>query len=56
METLRSVLTPEERQTNVDALIHRWKTNKRKANDQAIKAYKTDPRIQSIINTLSPQK
>jgi hypothetical protein len=54
METLRKELTPEERQANVDALIHRWKDEKRKSIAES-KANYQKPEVQAIFQKLREQ-
>jgi hypothetical protein len=52
METLeRKILTPEERQANVDRFIKRWKEEKAKTEQEAKERFKT-PEYQAMLKEL----
>jgi hypothetical protein len=52
METLeRKILTPEERQANVDKFIKRWKEEKAKTEQEAKERFKT-PEYQAMLKEL----
>ena len=52
METLeRKILTPEERQANVDRFIKRWKEEKVKDEQEAKERFKT-PEYQAMLKEL----
>ena len=52
METLeKKILTPEERQANVDRFIKRWKEEKVKDEQEAKERFKT-PEYQAILKKL----
>jgi acyl-ACP thioesterase len=52
METLeRKILTPEERQANVDRFIKRWKEEKIKDEQEAKERFKT-PEYQAMLKEL----
>ena len=47
----RKILTPEERQANVDRFIKRWKEEKAKTEQEAKERFKT-PEYQAILKEL----
>ena len=52
METVaKKILTPEERQANVDRFIKRWKEEKAKDEQEAKERFKT-PEYQAILKKL----
>ncbi len=52
METLeRKILTPEERQANVDRFIKRWKEEKAKSQREA-EAYAQTPEFKATLKKL----